>query len=291
MPDNTDTTNAWLSSPTELVERVRIFGTRHGLSEALITRAAPVLETCFRVLPTCWRLRFPDPAWHKLRRGDGRLAGDEFTGGWGVLEFYITWPTWEVDLRWVKERFRNHEMADPHYIADSYLGLRLQGWGDQLLQLPDTARLELTPEFIEFSLLEWASLQQPVAITAATPLDIRVVAMPDEVTKALAPDRQSEPANSTDLPSEQPHSQIPRASKDAVKPARQRGGLDFRASDDRLAAEIIAGMRDKDGDILSDWTACDALVSQTMGRGSLLSRQKRLFRRVRRMRGEDSGQR
>jgi hypothetical protein len=67
-------------------------------------------------------------------------------------------------------------------------------------------------------------------------------------------------------------------------PSVRRGGLDFRPEDDVLAEEIIQGVEDAKGHLLSDWAACGKLASKAEGLGSISSKQKRLIGRVRQLR-------
>jgi hypothetical protein len=69
---------------------------------------------------------------------------------------------------------------------------------------------------------------------------------------------------------------------------RRQAGLDYRADDDALAAEILRGVKDARGQLLTDWDACEALAPRAKGKGSLASKQKRLSGRVKLLRRQKS---
>lgn len=69
---------------------------------------------------------------------------------------------------------------------------------------------------------------------------------------------------------------------------RRRGGRDYRETDVVLAAEIIGGVKDAEGNVLGDWAACDALVVRAEGKGTRQSKQKRLFDRVQQLRNSST---
>jgi hypothetical protein len=70
----------------------------------------------------------------------------------------------------------------------------------------------------------------------------------------------------------------------------RRGGLDYRAESDVLAAEIIKGVKDpKDPEgkkLLEDWDACWELADRAPGKGSRETKQKRLSDRVKLLRNK-----
>jgi hypothetical protein len=85
----TDGAISWITSPAALAASITDIGRKHSLDEALVRRAVPALEPFFRARPQLWRLNFEQPTWNNRRRGDGRLGGDWFDGGWGPLSPYI----------------------------------------------------------------------------------------------------------------------------------------------------------------------------------------------------------
>jgi hypothetical protein len=159
MCDDTSTTDlagcntlSWITSRVALAERIGKLGRKHELTEALIRRAAPVLEPSFQSQPCLWRFNFLQPTWNKRRCGDGRLSG--LYGSWGPLSQYIRWLTWTAELAWARK------ILDAELIG-SLLGLRVPSRGLNLERLPAKARLELWPSVVEPRLLQWAAEQEP----------------------------------------------------------------------------------------------------------------------------------
>jgi hypothetical protein len=179
-----------------LAERIATLGQKHGLDAAQIERATPSLEPFFQNNPRLWRLNFQQRKWNNFRRGDGRLSGDWFDGGWGPLESYTHWTTWRADLSWVPERLMAGAMADPDMVAECFLGLRIPPQfvegalgsrlqmpvGTVLMELPRKARLELWPSVVEPTLLYWAA---PVPVTTDQPLLTRLESVSPEVAELL----------------------------------------------------------------------------------------------------------
>jgi hypothetical protein len=74
----------------------------------------------------------------------------------------------------------------------------------------------------------------------------------------------------------------------APPPLKHKAGLDYRASDDVLAKEIIRGVKDAAGCLLDDWDACLELAHRAEGKGTIQSKQKRLSGRVKLLRRQKS---